>query len=135
MKKLVDGELVDMTAEEIAAREAEEQSNFEKQKKSHLAAYRYKKVNGGIVVSGAHVQTDTEARANILGAVSLGASINWKTKSGFVTLTAQQISDIATAIGQHVQKCFDAEKNVLENIDSYDTLQAIETAFDNAYSQ
>lgn len=99
-----------------------------------LASYRWQKVNGGIEVNGVPVQTDTEARANILGAQALGTSINWKTENGFVTLTAAQISGIATAIGQHVQKCFDAEKTVAENISNYSTPQEVKDAFDAEYA-
>lgn len=103
---------------------------------NYLKGYRRTKENGGIVVSGVTVQTDVESRASLLGAVQLNTSIDWKTPDGFVTLTAQQISDIATAVGTHVQKCFSAEKTVTEAHEQtpYETIEAIETAFDNAYN-
>jgi len=102
----------------------------------HIAVYRREKENGGITVSGVSVKTDTETRASLLGAVQLGTAIDWKTNNGFVTLTPAQISGIATAVGQHIQKCFSAEKAVTElhAETPYTTLDAIETAFDGAYN-
>jgi len=103
---------------------------------NHIKLYRRIKEIGGITVGGVTVQTDTETRASLLGAVQLNASIDWKTDTGFVTLTAQQISDIATAVGQHVQKCFSSEKAVTETHAQtpYTSITAVETAFDNAYN-
>lgn len=134
MKKLVNGELVDLTPQEIAARQAEEAANNTTALAAHLPAYRYQKENGGITVGGVTIQTDIATRTNLLGAKALNTSIKWKTPNGFVTLTAQQISDIANAVGLHVQKCFDAEATVLEDIANYTTKQEIEDAFDTAYS-
>jgi len=104
--------------------------------KSYISVYRRQKENGGITVSGVSVKTDTETRASLLGAVQLKTAIDWKTDNGFVTLTPAQISGIATAVGQHIQKCFSAEKAVTElhAETPYTTLDAIETAFDGAYN-
>lgn len=136
MKKLVNGELVDLTQDEIDARNAETAATEAEAITDHIKAYRRIKENGGLTISGVTVQTDTESRANILGAAQLNTSIDWKTPNGFVTLTAQQISDIATAVGSHVQKCFSAEKTVAEAHAQtpYQSKDAIETAFDNAYN-
>lgn len=136
MKKLVNGELVDLTQEEIDARNAEQSAGEAKAITDRIKAYRREKENGGITVSNVTVQTDVESRASLLGAVQLNTSIDWKTDTGFVTLTAAQISAIATAVGQHVQKCFSAEKTVTEAHEQtpYESIQAIETAFDNAYN-
>jgi hypothetical protein len=136
MQKLVNGELVDLTQEEIAARNAETTATEAKAITDHIKAYRRAKENGGITVSGVTVQTDTESRTNLNGAVALNTSIDWKTDAGFVTLTAAQISAIATAVGQHVQKCFSAEKAVTEAhaITPFPSKASIEEAFDVAYS-
>lgn len=136
MKKLVNGELVDLTQEEIAARNAEQSATEAQAITARIQAYRREKENGGITVSGVTVQTDVESRASLLGAKELGVSIDWKTDAGFVTLTATQISAIATAVGTHVQKCFSAEKTVTEAhaATPYTSISAVETAFDNAYN-
>ena len=119
-----------------AERDAEDAINNEKAITDHIKAYRRIKENGGITVSGVSIQTDAETRASLLGAVQLNTSIDWKTDAGFVTLTAAQIAGIATAVGQHIQKCFSAEKTVAEAHAQtpYKSIEAIETAFDNAYN-
>ena len=99
----------------------------------YLPAYRRKRVNEGLTVNGVTIQTDLETRTNLLGARELNQDIKWKTPNGFVDLTAAQIAAIATAVGEHVQKCFDAEA-ALDPAD-YDTIEELETAFDNAYNQ
>ena len=100
----------------------------------YLAAYRYEKENAGITLNGVTILTDLGTRTNLLGAKELGTSISWKTPNGFVVLTAQQVSDIATAVGMHVQKCFNAEATVQANIGNYTTEQQIKDAFDAAYA-
>lgn len=136
MKKLVNGQLVDLTQAEIDARNAEAAASQAAAITDHIKAYRRAKENGGITVSSVTVQTDTETRASLLGAKELNTSIDWKTENGFVTLTATQISTIATAVGQHVQKCFSAEKTVTEAHETtpYTSIAAVEEAFDEAYS-
>ena len=136
MKKLVNGELVDLTQAEIDARNAEASATEAKAITDHIKIYRRTKENGGITVSGVTIQTDTETRASLLGAVQLNTSIDWKTDAGFVTLTAAQIAGIATAVGEHIQKCFSAEKAVSEAHAQtpYTSIAAIETALDNAYN-
>ena len=123
-----------MTQEEITARQAEEAAWAVSRLAAVLPAYRYERENGGLTINGVTIPTDIATRTNLLGAKELGTSIQWKTVNGFVTLTAQQISDIATAVGQHVQKCFSAEATVQANIGNYTTEQQIMDAFDAAYS-
>lgn len=118
-----------MTQEE---RDAEDAINLRKQIDGHLPKYRDAKVNGGLTVNGVTIQTDLETRTNLLGARELNQDIKWKTPNGFVDLTAAQIDAIAIAVGQHVQKCFDAEA-ALDPAD-YDTIEELETAFDAAYT-
>lgn len=136
MKKLVNGVLVDLTAAEIAARNAEIATANAADVTAHIANYRRIRENGGITLNGVTVKTDQESRANLLGARDLNTSIDWKTKNGFVTLTAEQIAAIATAVGVHIQKCFSAEKTVLTAHAStpYANKTAVEAAFDTAYN-
>ncbi len=98
----------------------------------YLAHYRNAKENGGIMINGFPVQTDQQARANILGAKALGIDIKWKTPLGFVSLNPEEINTIAQAVGVHVQKCFAVEA-LLEN-EAFDTREELEKAFDTAYA-
>lgn len=101
-----------------------------------LKAIRRAKENGGVDVNGSTIQTDSESRANLLGASQLGNDVDWKTDNGFVTLTSEQIQAVAVAVGQHVQKCFSAEKSVHEVHENtpLTTVEEIQNAFDEAYN-
>lgn len=135
MQKSVNGKLINLTEKEINDKNADKKILELNIITNHIAQYRRQKENGGITVSGVEIQTDVETRASLLGAKELGTSIDWKTENGFVTLTAEQISSIATAVGRHLQKCFSAEKTVSEAhaFTPYESIQEVETAFDTAY--
>ena len=69
------------------------------------------------------VATDRDSQALITGA-ALAAMLDsayvcrWKTPSGFVELTAEQIIAVAQAVRAHVQACFDREAELLTEIDA-----------------
>lgn len=102
-------------------------------KAAQIAAARYEAECAGITIQGVEIATDRDSQGLILGAVVQAQTtpdyiVQWKTKSGFVTLTAEQIIAIATAVRAHVQACFDREAYHLEQIESAttpETLQAI----------
>lgn len=91
---------------------------------AYAASARYKKEVGGIVVSGATVQTDRGSQAQLTGAYNFvqanpSASIQWKQADGsFVELSAEQITAIALAVAGHVQGCFAKEAEVLAGINA-----------------
>jgi hypothetical protein len=79
-----------------------------------LRLFRYEKENGGITVGEAEIDTDRNSRAMLHAAKygfdkELATSVHWKAKSGFVTLTSEQIMAISQAVFAHVQACFAAE--------------------------
>lgn len=117
-------------------RDAQDAASLVTEVAEHITIYRRIRENEGITISGTTVQTDQVTRANLLGAKDLGTSIDWKTPNGFVTLTAAQITAIATAVGAHIQKCFTAEKVVATAHANtpYTSKSAVETAFDTAYN-
>lgn len=127
MQKMVNGQLVDLTPEEIVARQADEAATQNAAIVDHLPAYRWQKETGGIALNGVTVQTDVQSRTNMLGAKALGIGIKWKTPSGFVDLSAEQVAAIAEAVGLHVQKCFAAEAALSGQ--SFESIAALEAAF------
>jgi len=140
MKKLVNGELIDLTPDEIAARQAEEALNNANQLAKVLPAYRYEREVGGVTYLGKTIQTDRETRANWIG-ILINAQSNpsyttpWKTLDGsFVAYDANQAIGAALAVSGHVQKCFLAEEIVSQNIGNYTTAEQIKAAFDGAYN-
>jgi hypothetical protein len=55
-----------------------------------------------------------------------GYSCNWKTEQGFVTLTAQQIIAVATAVREHVQAAFDKEAEKVTEIQAAETIEDVQ---------
>jgi len=130
MKNLIGGKLVDFTPEEVVVAQSEQAERNAKSVAAHLSAYRYKVETGGIEINGIKIQTDPASRANILGARQLGISIKWKTPEGFVTLSPEQVSAVAVAVGTHIQKCFAVEAALSSQ--TFDTIEDLETAFNKA---
>lgn len=136
-KKLVNGELVDLTTEEQAAYDAAQtahQQGAQQRALSALARHRYKVETGGITVNGLTVLTDDRSKLMINGALAAATqnpsfTTKWKTPTGFVTVNATQIAGIATAVSAHVAKCFDAEATVAAEVANYNE-ETIITAFD-----
>lgn len=95
-------------------------------KRAEIAAARYEAECAGITIQGVEIATDRDSQGLILGAVvqaqtTPGYTVNWKTKQGFVTLTAEQIIAIATVVRAHVQACFDREAELLPLVDVAET--------------
>jgi hypothetical protein len=88
-------------------------------KRSEIAAARFDAETAGI--DG--IKTDRESQALITGAALKAMqdekySCRWKTESGFVELSALQISAVADAVRTHVQGCFDREAELLPLIEA-----------------
>ena len=91
-------------------------------KRSEIALARFEAETSGI--DG--IKTDRESQALITGAALKAMqdseySCRWKTESGFVELSALQISAVADAVRAHVQGCFDREAELLPLIEAADT--------------
>ena len=83
-----------------------------------IAARRYDAEVAGITLNGLQINTDDRSKLLINGA-ALEATIDpaytmqWKTPTGFVDLTGEQVIGIARAVRAHVQACFDRESELL----------------------
>ena len=92
--------------------------------KAYAATARYAKETGGITVSGIKIATDRASQAMIGNAqnmVVLNSNFTtaWKGSDGtFTTLTAAQITGIASAVGNHVAACFAAEAQIDQGVTS-----------------
>jgi hypothetical protein len=89
--------------------------------RTHAAARRYAVETGGLVVGDATIDTSRSSQSMIAGAVgymqaSGAASVEFKAASGWTTLSADEILNIALAVAAHVQRCFAAERAVDEAI-------------------
>ncbi|MCQ9423489.1 DUF4376 domain-containing protein [Pseudomonas sp. LJDD11] len=79
-----------------------------------IAARRYQAETAGITFEGMAVATDDRSQTLITGAalqalIDPEYSLQWKTATGFVQLTGQQILALASTVRAHVQACFDRE--------------------------
>jgi len=88
-----------------------------------IASRRYDAETAGIDLNGMHIDTGRDSQALITGA-AVAAMLDsayvcrWKTPSGFVELTAEQIIAVAQAVRTHVQACFDREAELLDALEA-----------------
>lgn len=107
------------------------------QKKAEIAAARYVAETAGTTVNGVLIDTGRDSQALITGAALAAVidgeySLNWKTPTGFIHLTAPEIIAVAQAVRVHVQSCFDREGELVALVDVAQTaeeLDAIEITF------
>lgn len=103
-------------------------------KKAEIAAARYDAETAGTTVNGVLIDTGRDSQALITGAALAAVidgeySLNWKTESGFIHLSAPEIIAVAQAVRAHVQHCFDREGELVALVDAAkteDELNAIE---------
>ena len=81
-------------------------------------------VAGVVLPDGLQVPGDEATRLALSGAVSalqqgmISAPLAWKTPTGFVELTQEQVEAAAQAVVQHIQACFAAEATVAAQIEA-----------------
>lgn len=137
--KLVNGEVIPMTPEEISFRQAEEAAHIEKLVRNHILQFRYQREVGGVPYLGKTIQTDRETRANWIGILINAQSdpnytVTWKTMDGsFAVYNAAEAVDAALTVSGHVQKCFDAESAISGQ--TFESIEAVEAAFNEAYGE
>ncbi|WP_051294407.1 DUF4376 domain-containing protein [Gemmobacter nectariphilus] len=96
-------------------------------RRAAVKARRDVAIASGITVGGVSVATDDQSQSRVMGAavaamLDPGYSVQWKTASGFVTLSAPQVIGLATAIRAHVQACFDREAVLLADLEAGGTV-------------
>ena len=98
---------------------------------TRLAEARWRAETQGITLpSGIHIDTSRESQALITGAalaatLDSAAMYQWKTEQGFITLGAEQILNIAGAVRQHVQVCFDHEAELAALVEAAGTAEDV----------
>ena len=98
--------------------------------KQKITESRYEEEVAGISVNGQFVETDRTSQTRIAQAHSLvqldpTTTVDWKSANGWVILNAANITEIALAIGKHVQKCFTKEKELHSLIDECETIEEV----------
>ena len=86
-----------------------------------LAQTRYEHETSGITVDNVFIATDDRSQAKITGTYNAiqitGEDVNWKTDTGWITLTATQLKTIAILVFNYVQACFKREQELAAAID------------------
>jgi hypothetical protein len=100
-------------------------------KKAEMADKRWQAETGGITINGVEIATDRESQALLMGAVLVAQNnpeyvVNWKAKNGWAVLDAATILAVADAVRNHVQACFDREKDLQDQIDAATTAAELE---------
>lgn len=121
MKKLVNGEYIDLTTEEEAAFLAPKPlADLKKERRDDLAEKRYRVETGGIVVGGEPIDTTDRSKVLINGSYNLslqnvetpGFAVPFKTVNGWVNIPASDMIAIGSAVGWHVLNCFAREQEL-----------------------
>ncbi len=107
----------------------------------YLANYRYEFETSGFEFGGVNIQSDRFAQSQLVAArikakEDAEYSLKWKTLGGFVDMGSAQIIAIADAVHDHVQKCFQAEAVVYDDIvnGNIGIISEVEAAFSVAYA-
>lgn len=101
-------------------------------KKTEIAGARYNAETAGIRYGEFNIATDRDSQSLITGAALAAMqdspyNVRWKTTSGFITLTSDQILSVAQAVRAHVQACFDAEADLTAAIDAAESIAELES--------
>lgn len=102
----------------------------------YAAAKRWEKETAGIEVNGAFIDTSRESQSMITGAYNYAQAnpskpVSFKSASGWVKLSAAEVTAIALAVGDHVQALFDLESVIADQIEAgiVTTVEQIDAAF------
>jgi hypothetical protein len=103
---------------------------------SYSAMVRYGcEIGGTTTVAGQEMRTDRVSRAaadqGLAYVTASSISVNWKTTTGFVSLTELDLKQYIADIDRHVQDCFNIEMNTAAGIegDQITTLDQIDAAY------
>lgn len=100
-----------------------------------LADIRWQKETGGIELEGIKISTDRQSQAMITQTVAgLNltnatdnpiTTVKFKSDSGFVELSAEQIAAIGIAVTRHVEACYAREQELASKIESIKTIKTL----------
>lgn len=87
----------------------------------HLASERWRLEVSGIEVNGYQIDTSRESQSKISAAYVLSQvepdeDIKFKTKTGYVTLTSSEFSDIALTVARYVRDLYNLEEYLASRI-------------------
>ena len=99
-------------------------------KLAEIAHMRWQAETSGITINEVEIATDRESQGLLTGTVLPAQNnpqyeVNWKAKNGWAVLDAATILAIADAVRNHVQACFDREKDLQDQIEAATTVDEV----------
>jgi len=122
-------------------------ADLAEKKKAEIANARYQSEIGGIEYNGAQIHTDRESQAKIQAAAMvaltrltqsslptevqslvalLPASLDWKGKNEWLEADDETIIQLAFLVFNHVQQCYQRERQLQEQIEQATTVEGLE---------
>jgi hypothetical protein len=137
--KLIDGNRVPMTDEEIALANRFV-NNFQPvislnemkiSKKTEAKKNRQLMEDKGIIVNNMRVATDRDSQSMITSAFTYltnnpTLTINWKGPNGFIPLDLASLTEIANQVGSFIQELFTKEQVTCQLIDAATTIEELD---------
>lgn len=94
------------------------------QLKSLTSQARKEKQFRHITYNQAQIKTDLKTRQSLLLLINSDLeNVNFKCLNGYFLFNRDQLKDILNKINNHIQKYFDIEKNIFDQINKCDTIQ------------
>lgn len=135
---------VDLTPEEIAAREAEASEGIVDTLLAYLDDVRWRREQGGVTVGGLDVLTRDRDKTLITGKITRALILGTPDTDTFtftiggadITITIGQLKVVGVAIADHVQRTIDAAAVVRPDIinGTLTTAEQVDAAFTAAYA-
>lgn len=140
MIKVVNGEILELTPDEIAFREADIARGKAKDMGKYLDKYHDNRLNGGVTIGGFFIKSNETSRGLINGAVTRAIIDNDLNKSydffapdgSVVPLTNAQFMSIGLGLAKHAQDCLYARASISGQ--TFNSIEELEQAYEAAYA-
>jgi hypothetical protein len=120
------------TDEELAEQEKMRIRNYRENKITDISTAKWAMIYGGIDFAGNQIATDEKSQALLNGAVTRSMledsfTFYWKVGSGdYLELNEEMIKAVAVAVSNHVEMCFDIERQLVRKVNSCATIEEIQ---------
>lgn len=93
------------------------------EQKQAIANKRWEVETGGLTLQGVYVNTEDRSKTLLNGAAlkamrNAAYVLRWKTPTGFIDLSSEQVLAFADAVADFVQVCFDREDELMAAVDA-----------------
>jgi hypothetical protein len=92
-------------------------------RKARIANERWLRMVGGVTYLDHEIDTSDASQARLTGIVTayqtgvLTGTVEYKTRTGWLTLNESQITELAQIVATHIQECFSWEREQVEGLE------------------